>query len=101
MGLLSLLFWPASIAFIIAIYFTYKLAKETRWEKYWIFFLFSALAMGIYHFMVEIPWELGYISNNIYYIAREISEVIWAFGLAYASYGIYKSMKIIRKKLSK
>jgi len=96
-----LLFWPASIAFVVAIYFTYKLAKETKWEKYWIFFLISALAMGIYHFTIEIPGELGYVSSNIYYTAREVSEAIWAFGLAYASYGIYKSMKTIRKKLSR
>lgn len=101
MGLLELLFWPASIAFIIAIYFTFKLGKETKWERYWIFFLISALAMGLYHFAIEIPWELGYIGNDVYYISREISEAIWALGLAYASYGIYKSMKTIRKKFSK
>ncbi|MEM5802931.1 MAG: hypothetical protein QW818_02635 [Candidatus Aenigmatarchaeota archaeon] len=95
------MFWPASIAFLIAIYFTYKLAKETKWENYWIFFLISALVMGIYHFAIEIPWELGYIPNNIYYTAREISEVIWAFSLAYAAYGIYKSMKTIKERLRK
>ncbi|MBI2676219.1 MAG: hypothetical protein HYX24_07205 [Candidatus Aenigmarchaeota archaeon] len=99
LSLLKLLFWPASIAFIVAIFFTYRLAKETKWERYWVFFLISALAMGIYHFAIEIPGELGYIPESAYYPAREVSEAVWAFGLAYASYGIYKSMRKIRKKL--
>lgn len=87
--------------FIVGIYFTYKLAKETKWEKYWIFFFISALAMGIYHYAIEVPWELGYISDQFYIVAREISEIIWVSALAYASYGIYKSMVKIRKKLSR
>ncbi len=101
MVLLALeLLWSilSSIFFIAAVFFSYKLSKETKGEKYWIFFMVSAVSFGLSHlaakgFLFGIPLES-------LFVVRELGEIVGAFSLAYATFGLYSSMKKIRNKMS-
>ena len=96
--MLTVLVWLSYASFLIAVYYTLKLSKETGWEKYWVFFFISALGMGIVH-STEIPYGMGFIADNTKILIEEVGMIVSSLSLAYASYGLYKSMKIIRKKL--
>lgn len=84
--------------FIAAIIFSFKLSRETGGEKYWVFFLISAIAFGIAHLVRQVP--NFFLGNNVFLIA-ESSEIIGAFSLAYACYGLWTSMKKIRETVGK
>ncbi len=88
----------ASLGFIVAIYYAYRLYGETRGEKYWAHFLLAALAFGIHEWAV-IPVELHWISAEIGILVEEIAAIVGALAFAYASYGIYSSMKRIREHM--
>ena len=89
----------STISFIAALYFAYMLSKETKGEKYWVLFLISAVAFTISHILrhPELP---VFFSESAREVLIEIMEVAGAFSFAYACYGLYSSMKRIRKKIS-
>lgn len=90
--------WIILASFLVAVYYTFRLAKETKYERYWIFFLISAVFMGMHHIVI-IPHNFGLINNNTLEFLSNIGELIGALAIAYAAYGISKSMRNIRQKL--
>lgn len=94
-GLISTLVVVSS--FVIAVYYTFKLVRETKYERYWIFFFISAVFMGIHHIAV-IPFNSGLISEHNFHTLEDIGEIVGALALAYAAYGISKSMREVRKR---
>ncbi len=90
MALETVLIILSSAFFLAAIYFSAVLSRETKGEKYWFFFLVTALAFGAAHVVSKfsLPPEL-----------REVAEIAGAFSLAYACYGLYASMKKFRAKM--
>ncbi len=88
----------ASLGFLVAIYFAYKLWRETRGERYWPYFLVSAVALGVREWAV-IPVDLHLISRSTGILIVEASAIVGGLAFAYASYGLYASMKRIREHL--
>ncbi len=70
----------ASLGFLAAAYYTYRLSQETRGEKYWVFFLLAALAMGAEQWL-DIPHELGLLSKPSIVMLAEGAAIIGALRL--------------------
>lgn len=87
-----------SIGFVAAIYFTLKLSRETGNERYWVALVVTALSFGIHQ------WFMVFNFYNIvemeYAMAVEgVTGLVGAFSFAYATYGLYASIKRVRKRL--
>lgn len=101
MGLFStLLTIVSTLLFILAVFFAIKLSRETSGEKYWFFLLVATVSMAVFH-IVRHPWAAALLSGEAVNIIVEISEIVGAFSMAYAAFGLYTSMKRIREKISK
>ena len=83
----------STLFMLAAIYYSALLSKETKGEKYWVFFLIAALAFGVLHILSKLGTETA--------APREIAEIVGAFSLAYACFGLYTSMKKFRQKVGK
>ncbi len=95
---LPLLFWVTTLFFVVALYLTFKLSREVKGEHYWIFFSVGIIGFAITHF-ATVPGLLG-LSADTLDTLHELGEIVGAFALAYASYGLYSSLKHIRKRLA-
>lgn len=95
---LEILIILASIAFLVAVYFSFKLSKETRHEKYWLALAVGFFIFAIHHWMM-IPWTFGFIPESAGHIIEQISSITGALLFAYATHGLYSSMREIKKKL--
>jgi hypothetical protein len=84
----------------LAVFFAIKLSKETRGEKYWFFLLVATVSMAVFH-IVRHPWPASMLSEETVNVIIEITEIVGAFSMAYAAFGLYTSMKRIREKISK
>ena len=92
------LYLIAIIGFIAAGFYTIKLARETKGEKYWIFFTVAALALALHQIMdllehVEFVVDLHDLQISL------ILHIIAGVSMGYAAYGIVKTMTKIRKKV--
>lgn len=96
--LTSILFLIAIIGFIVAGYYTTKLAIETKGEKYWYFFAIAAFTMAL-HQITDLLAELNIITELHDTPVSLILHIIAGLSMAYASYGIVTSMIKIRKKI--
>ena len=94
---LELLIVLASLIFLIAVYFSYKLSKETKHEKYWLALSFGFLVFAIHHWM-EIPLSLGIMEESVERIIEQISSIVGSILFAYATRGLYNSMKEINAR---
>ena len=83
---------------LAAIYYSFMLSKETSGAKYWVFFLIASIAFAVAHLVSKD--FLGF-SSETQFIVKEMAEIAGAFSLAYATYGLYSSMKKIREKIGK
>ncbi len=81
-----------------AIYYSFMLSKETSGAKYWIFFLIASVMFGIAHLASK---DFMGFSSETQFVVKEVAEIAGAFSLAYATYGLYSSMKKIREKIGK
>lgn len=88
----------ASLGFLVAVYYTYRLSEETKGEKYWAFFLIAALGLGV-HEWISIFIDAHLVARNSAIILGEAGAIIGALSLAYASFGLYSYMKKVREKL--
>lgn len=95
---LPILFWVTSVFFAVALYLSYKLSREVKGEHYWIFFSVAIIGFAITH-VATVPNLFGLDTNTLDTL-HELGEIIGAFALAYASYGLYTSLKHIRKRLA-
>ncbi len=90
--------WVVAAAIVAAVVFTFKLWEETRGERYWLFFLVSALGMLVHHSIV-IPMSMGLVSESDANLLSFGGELVGALSLAYASFGLWSSMRHIRKRV--
>lgn len=88
----------STLSFLAAIFFSYRLSQETKGEKYWVFFIIAAFGFGLAHLASKNILPVLSIGDS--FILQEIGEIIGAFSLAYATFGLYSSMKKIREKTS-
>ena len=89
----------STVFFLAAIFFSYKLSKETGGEKYWVFFVIAAISFSVAH--IANKGSLFGFSSETLFVIREIGEIVGAFSMAYAAFGLYSSMKKIREEMSK
>ena len=94
---LELLIVLASLIFLIAVYFSFKLSKETHHEKYWLSLSFGFLVFAFHHWM-EIPLSLGFIEESLESVIEQISSIVGSVLFAYATRGLYNSMKEINAR---
>jgi hypothetical protein len=95
---LPILFWITTLFFVVAFYLSYKLSREVKGEHYWIFFSVAIIGFATTHFST-VPNLFGLDADALDTL-HELGEIIGAFALAYASYGLYASLKHIRKRLA-
>ena len=88
------------LSFLVAAYYTLKLVRETKYERYWVFFLVSAVFMGI-HLLVGVPYTFGVIDEHTLKIVEDSAAVLGSLSLAYAAYGLSKTMRAIRERFPK
>ncbi|MBM3309682.1 MAG: hypothetical protein FJY77_05440 [Candidatus Altiarchaeales archaeon] len=88
------------LAFLIVVYYTLRLVRETKYEKYWIFLLISALFLGVHH-LAGIPYLLGMMDEHTLKILEDSGAVLGSLSLAYAAYGLSKTMREIRERFPK
>lgn len=87
-----------SVGFLIAVYYAFKLSRETKHEKYWMALSLSALFLAI-HQWTMIPWEFHLITDDFRFLLVQSSSIIGAILFIYAIYGLSSSMKKIREKM--
>ena len=95
---LEILVFLASFIFLIAVYFSFMLSRETRHEKYWLALAVGFLVFAVHHWM-EIPADFGFISEQKERVIEQFSSILGSVLFAYATHGLYKSMKEINQKL--
>lgn len=96
---LEVLVFLASIMFLFAVYFSFKLSKETRHEKYWLALAIGFLIFAVHHWMM-IPLSFGVLDENVERVIEQISSIVGSVLFVYATHGLYTSMKEINKKIS-
>lgn len=98
MALNSILFIIAIIGFLVAGYYTIRLALETKGEKYWYFFAVAAFAMAL-HQIIDLISTYGFLINLHSFPLSLILHIVSGVSMGYASYGIVKIMVKIRKRI--
>ncbi len=86
----------SSVFFLGAIYFSFALSKETGNAKYWVFFLLASVAFFVAHLSAK---DVLGLEPETGFVVKELSEIAGAFSLAYATFGLYSSMKKVREKI--
>ena len=81
--------------FLCAVVFSFLLSRETKGEKFWVFFFISALAFGIGFFSENFLFQPPFAGQ-----VKLLAQTIGSFSFAYAAWGLYSSMKRIREKMS-
>lgn len=97
-GLELLIVLVVSVSFLIAVYFCIRLSQETRHERYWLALAIGAFMQALHHWL-SLPWHFHLISESLLYWAYQLTALIGALFLAYAVYGLYSSMREIRRKI--
>lgn len=87
-----------SLGFLVVVFFAFKLSRETKNEKYWLILAISAIFLAV-HQWAMVPWELHLITTEVKFVVQEVSVIIGAILFAFAVYGLYDSMKKIRRKM--
>ena len=95
---LEILIFLASIMFLIAVYFSFKLSKETHHERYWLSLAIGFLVFAVHHWMM-IPLSFGFLSEGIERVIEQVSSIVGSTLFVYATHGLYSSMKEINKKI--
>lgn len=87
----------ASISFLVAIYFTYRLSGETRGGRYWLAFVVAAIGLGVHEWLKIVNIFIS-IRAGVWRSLVEAGVVIGALSLAYGAYGIQRSVAEIKRK---
>ncbi|MBS1266302.1 MAG: hypothetical protein MAG795_00269 [Candidatus Woesearchaeota archaeon] len=85
----------ASVALLFAVYFSFKLSKETKHELYWILLSAGLFIFAVHHWSMMLT---GIISEKIQLYLEQLTSIIGASLMAYATFGLYKSLKIVKEK---
>ena len=86
-------------AFLVSLWFTFNLARETKWEKFWTFFFLSS-GLFFLNFLAGSVWLQGVFDPLTQLRLQQVGVVFGALTLAAASYGLHKQMRLVREKLS-
>ena len=95
---LGILVIIASLALLAGVYYSFKLSKETRHEKYWLLLALGFFIFAVHHWMM-IPFLFGIIEESARLLIEQLSSIIAAVLIAYSMHGLYSSMKKINRKL--
>ncbi len=87
-----------SIGFLIAIYFSTKLSRETHNERYWALLSLSAVFFAVHYWLMATE-SFGLASREDTLPGQALSGLAGAILFGYASYGLYKSMVKVRHQL--
>ena|SRR3972149_7792332 len=87
-----------SLGFLFAIYFSTKLSRETRNERYWMIFSLSAVLFAVHYWLMAAE-AFGLASREDTLPGLAVSGLVGAILFGYASYGLYKSMVKVRHQL--
>ena len=74
------------------------LSRETHHEKYWLALAIGFLVFAVHHWMM-IPLSFGFLPESMERIIEQVSSIVGSVLFAYATHGLYVSMKEINKKL--
>lgn len=88
----------STLAFLVALYFSFRLSRETRGEKYWVFFFIAAVGFLVGHLASK--GFLG-LEGSALFVLAEGGEIVGALSLAYATYGLYAAMCRIRREMAR
>jgi len=97
-NILQLLIYLAAFLFLLAMYFSFKLSKETQHEKYWIFLAIGFLVFALHHLSM-IPLMFGIISEDLQHFLEPLSSILGTIFISYAMWGLYSSMNKVKKRL--
>jgi len=95
---LEVLIFLASFMFLFAVYFSFKLSKETHHEKYWLALATGFLVFAVHHWMM-IPLSFGILGEGVERVIEQISSIVGSVLFVYATHGLYTSMKEINEKI--
>ncbi len=97
MLLLTLLRVISAASVLGAIYFAVKLYRETDRGWYWLSLTLSAMFFGLSQWLILLmPLRHGL---ELFASLQETSDILAALFFAASCYGIYKTMKDIRKRV--
>lgn len=88
----------ASLALLFAVYFSFMLSKETKHEKYWILLALGLFIFAVHHWLM-IPSLWGNISEEMIETIDNITSILGGIIIAYSTYGLYKSMRLVKQKV--
>jgi len=97
-GLLSLLHILAGIGFLSAFVFSVKLYFETDKKWYWLSLVLSAISFSVSEW-ATIIFPVSIENFEILALVQEISAVAAGLLFSVSCYGIFKTMKDIRKRV--
>ncbi len=88
----------ASLGFLFAVFYAFKLSKETKHEKYWVILATAAFLLAIHQWMT-IPWGFHLIGEKLKLTIEQVTAIIGSVLFGYALFGLYSSMKKVKEKL--
>jgi NO-binding membrane sensor protein with MHYT domain len=94
--ILNVLAILSSVTFLVAVYFAFKLSKETKHERYWMILALGFFIFALHHWLMT-PFVFN-LSEEISHLIEHISSIIGAILIGYSVFGLYNSMKKINRK---
>lgn len=88
----------AATCVVLAVYFAFKLYRETDKGWYWGALVLSAFCFALSQWLfILLPRGMG--SRELLPILQDLSQIAASMLFAVSCYGMYKEMHIIRKKV--
>ncbi|HZX44306.1 MAG TPA: hypothetical protein VFF28_01345 [Candidatus Nanoarchaeia archaeon] len=88
----------ASVALLLAVYFSYKLSRETKHERYWLLLSLGLFIFAVHHWFMII-FQLGNIPFFILELLEYLTSIVAGILIAYSTYGLYKSMRAVNQRV--
>jgi len=96
---LFLLHLFAALSFVLAVFFAVKLYRETDRGWYWFTLLLSAVFIALPQWLIFVIPRAGFRPDPIFPIISEASGILTGLLFALSCYGMYSTMKRIRKRV--
>lgn len=97
-GVINFLHLASGIGFLLAVFFAIRLYRETDRGWYWLSLLLSAIFFAVAEW-ATILFPLTLQNFEFLTVIQETSEVLAGLLFAVSCYGMYKTMKEIRKRV--
>jgi len=97
-GITDVLTIIASVVLLFAVYFSFKLSRETKHEGYWLSLSLGLFIFAVHHWLM-IPSLWGNISDAALELVENITSILGGILIVYSTYGLYKSMKTVKQKV--